>query len=82
MISRECTARERIARELEKEFPPLMTRALGSRATGYAVGERTLANLDSQGKGPGERLKIGSRVCYSRASFIAWILERLEVECE
>ena len=33
---------------------------------------RTLANLDSQGKGPAGRMMIGPKVCYPKEEVILW----------
>ncbi|BDQ38433.1 hypothetical protein SYK_27930 [Pseudodesulfovibrio nedwellii] len=80
MTSKDNTSIQQVILQLEKEFPPLISRSLGSKATGYTVAERTFANLDSKGEGPAERLRIGRRVCYPRSAFISWVLERLEVD--
>lgn len=33
----------------------------------------TMANLDSLGKGPSERKKMGKRVCYPRTDLVTWL---------
>jgi len=45
--------------------------------TGGAVKGSTIANLDSLGEGPPERLRIGRSVCYPVHSFVAWLEERM-----
>ncbi len=47
--------------------------------TGGAMTHKYLANLDSQGKGPPERLRIGRKICYPIKSFIDWLEKRTEV---
>ncbi len=39
---------------------------------------RTLANLDCQGKGPGERLKIGRTVYYPRTALVLWLASQVK----
>jgi hypothetical protein len=54
----------------------IIAREEAARFTGGAVSARYLANLDSLGKGPKERLRIGRKVAYPVASFIQWLNER------
>ena len=37
---------------------------------------RTLANLDSQGRGPAGRLMIASKVCYPKDELVMWYAAR------
>lgn len=34
---------------------------------------RTIANLDSQGRGPAGRMMIGPKVCYPKEEVILWL---------
>jgi hypothetical protein len=47
-----------------------------SEFTGGAINPRTLANLDSLGKGPAGRFRLGKKVCYPMESFITWLESR------
>jgi hypothetical protein len=49
------------------------------RFTGGILSEKYLANLDSQGKGPSGRIRVGRRIAYSVDSFIAWLEARSEL---
>jgi len=71
-----------IAAQLEKECPPILSRRMASKMSGGTISPRTLANLDSQGSGPAERVKIGRRSGYTRTSFITFLLDRMELDDE
>jgi len=58
----------------------IIARTEVSKFTGGAQNERYLANLDSLGLGPAGRFKIGRKVCYPVAEFVAW-LERRSTAC-
>jgi hypothetical protein len=57
----------------------LVARSEISNFTGGAINSRTLANLDSKGKGPPGRIKIGKKVAYKVSSLIFWLEHRSEV---
>lgn len=67
--------------ELERRygapFVPREQKAL-DRATGGAISAKTLANLDSLGRGPSGRVRIGRRICYPSADFFAWLVGRMQ----
>ncbi len=44
--------------------------------SGGILNARTLANLDSQGRGPKGRIKIGRRVAYPVRALVKWMEER------
>lgn len=48
------------------------------RATGGLINAKTLANLDSLGKGPRGRIRIGRKVAYPRREFFLWLTSRIE----
>lgn len=68
----------RVLETLEKELPPVVARKEVYRLTGGLISPRHLANLDSAGLGPKERIKIGRHVAYDRDLFIAWMSDRIE----
>ena len=43
------------------------------RFSGGLLNARTLANLDSLGRGPEGKIKVGRRVAYSTESLVAWM---------
>jgi hypothetical protein len=43
------------------------------------IGEKYLANLDSQSKGPAGRIRCGRKVAYPVNEFIKWLEARSEV---
>lgn len=47
--------------------------------TGGLVNPKYLANLDSQGLGPGGRFRVGRKVVYPVQSVIQWLENRAEV---
>ncbi len=63
--------------ELKETLPIVFPRKDVGRLTGGIVHPRTCANLDSQGKGPEGRFRVGKIVCYDRDSFICWLLTRV-----
>ena len=69
-------ALNQILAELEKELPPIVFRNWPKWRDYLPVAPRTVANEDSLGTGPKEKIMVG-RVCgYPRTAFIAWLRER------
>ncbi len=64
---------------LLKELPPfvLRTHPRFKELTGYAG--RTLANLDSLGQGPTQRVMIGNTVGYPREALVEWLESRSRI---
>ena len=54
----------------------LVARAEVSRFTGGAVSPKTLANADSSGVGPAERILIGRNVVYPVTALVEWLRGR------
>ena len=61
---------------LEADLPPVFARAKVNELCGGIIAPGTLANLDSQGKGPTIRVRVGKHIGYERASFVRWLKER------
>ncbi|MDL2269316.1 hypothetical protein LJC71_09080 [Desulfosarcina sp. OttesenSCG-928-A07] len=57
---------------LEKNAPDFFTRVEAARMLNGLICRGTLANLDSQGKGPGGKVIRGKRI-YFKPEFIAWV---------
>ena len=60
----------------EKWPAPVVARDQVDRFTGGIISPRYLANLDSQGKGPKGRFRIGRKVAYPVQMFITWLESR------
>ena len=69
--------RAEILADLAASLPPLVTRVELQRATGGAIKVGTLANLDSRGEGPADRMTLCGKAVYPRAAAVAWIAARL-----
>ena len=54
---------------------PLVARKDVGKFSGGLLHPRTMANLDSQGKGPGKIL-VGGRACYGTWALVEWLEQR------
>ena len=64
---------------LEDSWPsPFVARGQIEKFSGGLINARTLANLDSQGRGPEGRVKVGRKVAYPVKSVISWLESKLE----
>lgn len=71
--------------ELERQWnAPYVARSqrILDKATGGLVNAKTLANLDSLGKGPKGRLRLGRKVGYPSRPFFEWLAARLKPAAE
>jgi hypothetical protein len=67
----------------ERWSSELVARTEVDNFTGGVMSEKYLANLDSQGEGPPERIRIGRKIAYPVKPFIRWLESRSEVvECK
>jgi len=67
-------------RGLAERWPsPIVARNQIGEFTNGLISEKHIANLDSQGKGPRGRLKVGGRVCYTVESLIQFLEERSSI---
>ena len=57
---------------------PYVARSEVDRFTGGVITPRYMANLDSAGKGPEGRIKIGRKIAYKTKSLVKWIEDRAE----
>jgi predicted DNA-binding transcriptional regulator AlpA len=55
---------------------PYLSREEVERVTGGLVTAKYLANLDSDGKGPAGRIRLGRKVAYPVQDVIRWLEER------
>ncbi|MCK4789131.1 MAG: hypothetical protein KAV87_35645 [Desulfobacteraceae bacterium] len=56
----------------------LVARSQVSNFSGGVLNSKYLANLDSLGKGPKERIRVGRQIVYSVDSLIAFMEKRAE----
>ncbi len=57
---------------------PIISRKEAARLSGGLISEKTLANLDCLGEGPGEKIRLGKRIGYSVESYATWFADRIE----
>lgn len=68
---------ENIFIELEKNWGcPFVLRNLVGKFSGGLLHPRTLANLDSLGRGPAGKINVGNRVAYPTTELIKWLEAR------
>ncbi len=63
----------------EKWPSPFVAREEINKFSGGILNQKYLANLDSQGKGPEGRIRIGRKIAYPVVSLIAWLESRTEL---
>ena len=63
-------------KNLEESLPVVFPRKAVSKLTAGFISSGTLANLDSQKKGPPVKVRMGKFVGYEKESFIAWLKGR------
>lgn len=62
--------------QLRATLPLVFKRSQVGELTGGMINPKTLANLDSQSKGP-DRFRLGKLVAYEREAFLAWLENRM-----
>lgn len=65
--------------ELARRWPaPLVARdqKMLDKFSGGVLNARTLANLDSLGQGPPNRVRVGRKVAYFVSDLVAWMEKR------
>ena len=72
-LIRQSMGSEAFFRSIEQELPPVVSRAELAKATGGHVSAKTLSNEDALRKGPAERVWVGFKIGYTRASSVAYI---------
>ena len=55
---------------------PYVAREQVSKFSGGALNHRTMANLDSKGEGPANRIRIGRKIVYPVDSLVSWMESR------
>ena len=62
---------------IEKALPPVFSRAEASRITGGLISAKTLSNEDALRKGPKGKIRVGSKVGYTREAFMAYLRRKV-----
>jgi hypothetical protein len=57
---------------------PIVARTEIEKFTGGLISEKYQANLDSAGRGPAGRIRIGRKVAYPVNEYLTWLKERSE----
>jgi hypothetical protein len=65
-----------IREELLASLPIIVFRDAVHDIMSGAIAPKTLANLESKGMGPENKLRLGRRVAYWRHDFVEWFLSR------
>lgn len=69
---------EAFFKAIEKELPPIVSRAEAARITGGLTSVKTLSNEDALHKGPRERVRVGNKVGYTRESLIVYLRTKIQ----
>ena len=75
--------KQSVVEEILSRCPgPVISRRQAAIVSGGMIGERSLANIDSDRtkQGPAERIRVGRRVGYTSRSFAEWLAERIEAK--
>ena len=57
---------------LRKSLPPIISRDHVEKYLGGVISSKTLANLDSEGKGP-KRMRVGRKIAYFTEDLLEWL---------
>ncbi|NLV98137.1 MAG: hypothetical protein GX043_12540 [Desulfovibrionales bacterium] len=72
--------KDALRQKLLETMPPIFSRQQVKDLTGGMIDGRTVANMDSQGRGPGKVALGPVKVGYVREAFIDWFLDRLSFQ--
>jgi hypothetical protein len=67
---------EQFWQSLERNLPNVFPRKAVPNLTGGFLSAGTMGNLDSQGKGPAVKVRVGKYVGYEKVSFLTWLKGR------
>ena len=63
---------------LHSKLPPVIAREQVPKLLGGVISSKTLANLDSEGKGP-KRIRVGRKVAYITEDLLHWLEARTAI---
>ena len=66
---------ENVLTDLQSKLPPVIAREQVPKLLGGVISSKTLANLDSEGKGP-KRIRVGRKVAYITEDLLHWLEAR------
>lgn len=66
--------------ELGAAIPPILFRNNPNFRALIGLSPRYLANLDSKGRGPKQRVRVGRNVGYPRQAILDFLAEKLEID--
>jgi len=72
------TSKSNFQKMAEKWRSPYVARDRVAEFSGGILHPRTLANLDSKGKGPKGRIRIGRKVAYDVIELCDWLASKAE----
>jgi len=61
---------------IREKLPPIIARSEVGKLLGGVIHPKTLANLDSLGKGPKNRFRSGRKVAYKTEDLLEWLSSR------
>ena len=64
--------------DLIPKLPPVISRDHVEKLLGGIISSKTLANLDSIGKGP-KRMRVGRKVAYLTEDLLDWLKQRIVI---
>ena len=76
-VSQGEDGREAFFRAVEKALPPVFSRETASRTIGGLISAKSMCNADSLGIGPVGKVRVGSKIGYTRESFMVWLRGRV-----
>jgi predicted DNA-binding transcriptional regulator AlpA len=65
--------------EIRKALPPVLYRTNPRFRELTGLSPRTMANLDSKGQGPAQRVRLGKSVGYPKEAIMKWLAERIQI---
>ena len=72
---------EKRLQDLRDKWPSAwVSRSHFDRFSGYAISGKTIANLESEGKGPAGKFFVGGKAAYSIDDAIEFLRERISVK--
>lgn len=71
---------DNIVEQLLNDAPDWLLRKKFSALIGGAYSVKSLANLDSEGKGIKPRMRVGGKIVYQKDAAISWLKQRCKIE--
>ena len=76
MPEQNSEVRKHFEKLAEKWGSAIVARDKVPEFTGGAISSGRMANLDCLGEGPGGRVRIGRKVCYTVGPLVDWLVKR------